>query len=320
MQSLERTQNYRMRISSSPARILAGVIVLAGAATLRADPVAELASFSVFNAVDLAQLKGEAKTQRGERMSNPRFLSVQSVWVSPGSPQELAAALRGFNPARHPEMHVLLHQNGNNFSSLGKLPAGAPVDWLRQATESRSKELQISQEEAAKSGAFADFWSAILSARAATGVFGQPSYSHTGSNLKPSEQINALLAQQPKLRKQFDGLIGDKGETYWELLEVERKGVLTLGASFNRTASGGAALQAADVLYYASGGYDAAITLYQMWPVTVDGKPATLVWRGDLISSSELAGLAGVERLGSESAMMKDVGRSIRFFRGDTGR
>jgi hypothetical protein len=51
--------------------------------------------------------------------------------------------------------------------------------------------------------------------------------------------------------------------------------------------------------------------------VTVDGKPSTLVWRGDLISSASLASLHGVERLGSESAMMKDISRAITSFRHD---
>jgi hypothetical protein len=72
------------------------------------------------------------------------------------------------------------------------------------------------------------------------------------------------------------------------------------------------------VLYYASGGYYVALTLYQMWPVSVDGKASTLVWRGDMISSASLASLHGVERLGSESAMMKDISKAITLFRRDT--
>jgi hypothetical protein len=57
-----------------------------------------------------------------------------------------------------------------------------------------------------------------------------------------------------------------------------------------------------------------------MWPVTVDGKASTLVWRGDMISSASLASLHGVERLGSESAMMKDISKAITLFRHDTAR
>ncbi len=127
-----------------------------------------------------------------------------------------------------------------------------------------------------------------------------------------------MLGEQGKIRKQFSGIFSGKADQYWEMVEVEGKAVLTLGASYSRSGSGGS-YQAADVLYYASGGYYVALTLYQMWPVEVGGKPSTLVWRGDMISSAELAGLAGVERLGSESAMMKDVSRAVRVFRRDTG-
>jgi hypothetical protein len=135
-----------------------------------------------------------------------------------------------------------------------------------------------------------------------------------------------LLKQEDKIRRQFSGFLGETGigrgagpltpELYWELLDVDDEGVLTLGAFYNRGGAGGT-YQAADVLYYASGGYYVALTLYQMWPATVDGKPSTLVWRGDLISSASLASLHGVERLGSESAMMKDISRAITSFRHD---
>jgi len=92
---------------------------------------------------------------------------------------------------------------------------------------------------------------------------------------------------------------------------------VTLGASYSRGAGG--TYQAADVLYYASGGYYVALTLHQLWPVTVDGKPSTLVWRGDMISSASLGSLRGVERLGSESVMMKNITKAVTLFRRDTG-
>lgn len=277
------------------------------------DPVTELASFSVFNSADLAQLQGEAKPVRGPAMSNSRFQSVQTCWVSPGAPAQVAGALRSFNPAQHGELKVLLHANGTNFSPLGRAPENAAVQWLQNATAQKSNELQISKEEAGKSAPFAQFWSGILSARAAAGVFSQPSYENTGKNIRPGDEINSLLSEQGKIKKQFSGVIGGKGEQYWELLDVDSKGVLTLGASFNK------GMQFADVLYYASGGYYAAITLYQLWPVEAGGKAATLVWRGDLISSGEVGDLRGVERLGAESAMLKDVSKSVRGFRRDTG-
>src|SRR5207244_4836360 len=133
---------------------------------------------------------------------------------------------------------------------------------------------------------------------------------------RAGDELNGLLKQQEKIRHQFSSLLGATGigrgggslspELYWELLDVDDQGVVTLGASYNRAGAGGT-YEAADVLYYASGGYYVALTLYHMWPINVDGKPSTLVWRGDMISSASLASLHGVEKLASESAMMKDI-------------
>ena len=139
--------------------------------------------------------------------------------------------------------------------------------------------------------------------------------------------MNGLLKQQEKIRHQFSSLLGATGigrgggslspELYWELLDVDDQGVVTLGASYNRAGAGGT-YQAADVLYYASGGYYVALTLYQIWPVNVEGRASTLVWRGDMISAASLASLHGVERLASESAMMKDILKAVTLFRRDT--
>lgn len=294
-------------------RLLSAAVVLsvafAAAPHASADPVSELASFSVFNTVDLAQLRGDAKTVRGAPMSTSRFQSVQSVWVSPGSPAEVAAAMKAVNPLRHPELKVLMHGSGSNFSQLNNPPGGSSVQWLVSATQSKPAELQLSKAEAAKGGAFGEFWSGVLSARASAGVFGGPAYDHTGKDIRPGGEINAMLNEQPKLKKQFGGIIGGKGEQSWELIDVENKGVLTLGASFTR------GMQSADVIYYASGGLYAGVTLYQLWPV----EAGTLVWRGDMISSEALAGLRGVERLGSESAMIKNISRAVRVIRSDIG-
>ena len=97
------------------------------------------------------------------------------------------------------------------------------------------------------------------------------------------------------------------------MLEVEDEGVLTLGASYHRSTAGGGA-QIADGLYYASGGYNVALTLYQLWPVEIGGRASTLVWRGDFISATSLGDLHGIERLASESAMRKDILKAATIF------
>ena len=335
------------RTRATPFGVAALVaIVMTRSTTALADPASELASFSVFDKIDINELaKGDVKTVHGPPMPD-RFLSVQSCYVAPGSPAQQVEALRKWNPTRHSELKVFLHSdlssspNAANFARLKSAPDNGGVSGLATATQKMDAELQISKEEAKKfsaSGASGGvmppavvaFWSDVLAGRANNfargGTAAQPSYDHTGQAIRPNEELNSLLKQQDKVRKQFSGFLSQTGigrgagslppEMYWELLQVDDAGVLTLGASYSR----GGTNQAADVLYYASGGYYVALALYQMWPVTVDGKASTLVWRGDMISAASLASLHGVERLASESAMIKDISKAVTLFRRDTG-
>ena len=325
------------------------LMLLARPTIARADAVSELAAFSIFDKVDLAQLaNSDVKTAHGPPMGNPRFLSVQSCYVASGSPAQQIEALRRWDPTRHRELKVFLHSDlpGNpsaaNFSKLQNAPDNGPVRSFVSATQKLSPELQISKDEAKKFSpagagggamptAVAKFWSDVLAARthsfSSGGTSAQPPYDHGGQAIRVSEELNGLLRQQEKIRRQFSGFLGNTGigrgagslspELYWELLDVDDQGVVSLGAYYTRGGTGGS-YQAADVLYYASGGYYVALTLYQMWPVNVEGKASTLVWRGDMISAASLGSLHGVERLGSESVMMKDISKAVTLFRRDT--
>jgi hypothetical protein len=95
------------------------------------------------------------------------------------------------------------------------------------------------------------------------------------------------------------------------MFDAEGQAAFNLGASYSRAASDG--YQIADVQYYASSGFYTALTFYQLWPVSVQGQDATLVWRVDLISSSQLD-LRGVERMGAGAATMREVQKGINAF------
>jgi hypothetical protein len=320
--------------------VLVPLLVIGASTIVRGDAASELAGFSIFDSVDINELaKGDAKTMHGPPMSG-RFLSVQSCYVMPGSPAHQIDALRQWNPTRHRELKVFLHGDlspsprpEDFFPKLDKAPDNSSVRAWVEATKKMSSDLQISRDEAKKfsTGAVVAFWSDLLAARAKTfisgGISAQPPYDHGDEAIRAGDEVNSLLKQQDKIRRQFSGFLGQTGigrdagsirpELYWELLDVDDQGVLTLGA-FCSSGGAGGTYQAADVLYYASGGYYVALTLYQMWPVTAEGKASTLVWRGDMISSASLASLHGVERLGSESAMTKDISKAITLFRHDT--
>ena len=325
--------------------------LIPGPRSARADAVSELASFSIFDKVDLAQLaKSDVKTAHGAPMRNPRFLAVQSCYVAPGSPAQQIEALRQWNPTRHRELKVFLHSDlpsnptPANFEKLKNAPDNASVRSFVTATQKLSADLQISKDEAKRFStgtgggggsvippAVAAFWADVLTARTTSFVSGgmaaQPSYDHAGASIRASDEVNGSLREQEKIRRQFSGFLGATGigrgagslrpELYWELLDADDQGVVTLGADYSRASANGS-YQAADVLYYASGGYYVALTLFQMWPVTVDGKASTLVWRGDMVSAPSLGSLHGVERLGSESVMMKNITKAVTLFRRDS--
>ena len=334
---------------------LAGVlslILIAGPRSACADPVSELAAFSIFDKVDLAQLaKSDVKTAHGPAMANRRFLAVQSCYVAPGSPAQQMEALRRWNPSKYRELKVFLHSDlpsnpaPGNFERLKNAPDNASVRSFVTATQKLSPDLQISKDEAKRFSAASAaggggvippavvaFWTDVLTARTKNFVSGgmaaEPPYDHAGASIRSGDEMSGLLREQDKIRRQFSGLLGGTGigrgagslpaELYWELLDADGHGVVTLGASYTRGGAGGT-YQSADVLYYASGGYYVALTLHQLWPVTVDAKPSTLVWRGDMISSTELGSLHGVERLGSESVMMKNITKAVTLFRRETG-
>ena len=342
---METTYQHTARVILS--LFLGGTIFLGNSAA-KADPVSEMASFSVFGNIDLAQLaKTDLKTAHGPPMNNPRFLSVQSCYVVPRSPAQEIETMRKWNPTSHRELKVYLHSDipgsasPENFSRLRNAPDNDAVRSLVNKTKKLSPDLQISKEEAKKftpsndnSGSIppsvVSFWMNVLSGRARAfasgGTAAQPAYDHTGQAIRPNEELNGLLREQGKIRLQFSSFLsgtgigrgaGGKPELYWELLSADDEGVVTLGASYNRAISGGS-YQAADTLYYASGGFYVTLTLYQMWPVAIDGKPSTLVWRGDFVSAAQLATLHGVERLASESAMMKDITKAVTLYRRDT--
>jgi hypothetical protein len=318
-------------------------IVLSATAALNAaaDPLSELAGFSIFDKVDLAQLaRSDGKTAHGAPMSNSRFLSVQSVFVSSGSPTQNLEKLRKWNPVQQGEPKVFLHgdlsgaPSESAFAKIKSAPDNAAVRAFVAATSKMANDLQVSRDEAARwkggnpalSGAGGDFWMSVLAGRARAfssgGTSAQPPYDHSGKAVRAGDELNALLREQSKIRKQFSSFLDGTGigrgaagrpELYWELINTDNVAAATLGAFYS--ANAGDNVQAADTFYYSSGGYYAALTLYQMWPVDVSGQASTLIWRGDMVSSAALGELHGVEKLGSESAMMKDVAKAVGRFR-----
>ncbi|PYK69135.1 MAG: hypothetical protein DME45_03860 [Verrucomicrobia bacterium] len=216
-----------MRKSCLLALVLA---ILAGIRIASADPVSELSGFSIFDKIDLAQLaKSDGKTAHGPPMSNSRFLSVQSIYVLPGAPAPHLEAMRNWNPSEHHEPKVFLHGDISGaitesvFARIKGAPDNGPVRALVNATAKMGNDLQLSREEAARwkggspalSGAGGDFWIGVLAGRGRAFVSGGTSaeapYDHAGPAVRAGEELNGLLREQSKIRKQFAGLLDNSG-------------------------------------------------------------------------------------------------------------
>jgi hypothetical protein len=320
-----------------------GLTILFPVAVLAADPVAELAKFSVFGTVSLPQLaKGEIKTGQGTALSTGRFLSVESCFVVPNPPTKVMAAMRQFDPTAHRDLKVYIHSglaatpSVADFSKLNNPPNNSAVETLTAATRKMSTDLQISRVEAQRYSASQpvfSFWSDLLAKRAqdfvAGGTAREAPYDYSKGSIQPAREFAELIRQQGNVSRQFGGFLGKTGlfggkgslkpDLYWEMLQAEDSGVLTLGATYTQPTSGGG-FQIADGLYYASGGYYVSLTLSQLWPVTIDGRVSTLVWRGNFISARSVGDLHGIGRLGAESAMKREILRAVTIFQRDASR
>jgi hypothetical protein len=314
---------------------------------VRADPLADLAKYSVFSQVDLSALSsGKILTARGPAVDFPRDLSVQAVYLIHAPVARTLQMHQQWDAGKHSELKVYLHHDFSTHPTLAdftqSIPGNSAVRKLTDATEKLPAiaDLQLSKPEAAAfkntggSGAFPPavqaFWSQLLFHRASGflqhGLSGLPSYDSADGSARVSDEVSRLLGEQPKVRAAFGPIIGHSPLSggsgsvlpYWELFDVEGHAAFNLGAA--SSLQSGDTAQMVDLQYYASGGYYAYITLYQMWPVTVSGQPATLVWRVDSMSSLALSDLRPFERMGSGAAMMKDIQRIITFFQKDVGR
>jgi len=324
-------------------RILTALLLVVSAASgLMADPVAEITSFSVFREVDMKKLaKGDVIAASGPTMKFSRGLEVESLFILPMAPAKANDAQQRWNGVQHSELkiyqHVDLprHPSAQDFQRIASAPSNRSVGKLVAATEKLNPdhpELQMSAAEAKGAGGtgsggkgamtpgVAAFWGGLLHSRSTAfssgGLAGQPGYVVLGGSVRPADEVAALLRERPSVRNQFatlaatmTGGAGGSPSLFYELFDVEGRAALSLGATYSRGA--GESIQSGTVQFYSSDGFYVLLSFSQMWPVQVDGKTVTLVWRTDLLSSSQLGELRGIERSGSAVAMRKEIQKNI---------
>ncbi len=323
---------------------------LAPARDAKADGAAEIAKFSDLPEIDVAKLADGKPVSHGAALKDfPRGLAVQTCYVVPLPLQKAVEFHKQWDASRHSELKIYLHGDlsakpaKTDFKNIALAPGNSAVQSLVKATQkldASKPELQMSVGEAklftkgeASSGsitsAVAAFWSDLLLQRAtafaAGGLSKQPPYYASGKAVSDSEEFAHLLASQPKVAAQFKSTLSETALTnpagklpaslYYELFDVEGQAAFMLGASYAKPV--GESAQLIDCEYYSSGGCYILVTFYQLWPVKIGFKDATLVWRDDLLSSASLSELNGAERLGSAAALKKEIEKGIGCFQKD---
>jgi hypothetical protein len=176
------------------------------------------------------------------------------------------------------------------------------------------------------------FWSKVLAGRAQSfasgGLGAEAPYETTGSPVRVDQEVSQLIRESGSVRNFFgpvissSGIGGGRGSNptaqTWQMFDGNGVAAVSLTASYGKPAGDG--WQSADLQYYASGAVYAVVTFYQLWPVKVENQEATLVWRVDMTSASELGELRGVERLGAGAAMMREIQKGIKAFLHDSSR
>jgi hypothetical protein len=289
-------------------------------------------SWSAFKDAEVSSLApGAIETKSNAAMTFPRGLSVQAIYVVDGNVEAAAQALRDLDPTRYPVLEVYqqreFHSEGDaHFSELKFDLKLAPFQRLRDEAVA-PKHLQLSPEERAhlpqaKDAAAAQtFWSAALLERWTR--FVRDGSTPAANGFDARGDLRALLQDDPKIAAHFSTLlqpwIGASGSPgaaaatfYWDVSNTDGLANLELGAISARGES--ERRQVADVTYYSSSGYIAAVSLFEFIPIA--GRATqTLVWQSTLVSSAEVAGAFGLKRKIGVRTVETEMKQWIAIFR-----
>jgi hypothetical protein len=353
MKSLKSFDTTLLKFPRACALLILGLGIFV-AAPLRADLNSDLA-FSAFSNVDVNAMAGGAVLQaRGGLLSFPRGITTQSLYIIDAAPADVASKLVHWDPASHPEMKVWLHKQAlpvpptaADFSELGSLPDNSSVQYQIDATaklDPNDPSLQVSKEEAqliATTAAqekdpkalFVKAWSQILAGRINDFLSGHGSADvdvASDGDIRPLSDVKSLLHSDIKVYGQYQRLLNQTPakalagtpavkiaptDLYYELFDVQGYAAMGTGALYQ--AASGNSIQSADIEFYTNYGVYCTVELEQLWPITVNGKTETLVWRDDLVSAPNIAYLHGTERLASGMIMLQETKGAIEAFRSE---
>ena len=304
--------------------------------------------FTAFPNADLNALAGGQVLQaRGGLIDFQRGVTAQSLYFVAAPPAVVSDKLMTWNPARHHELDVWVHQSlpphstVNDFAALADLPDNKSVSNMVSATYGYTPDsgtLQLNQGESQlvatlrgqpqSKAQIVSLWSQILNGRVSdylNGTLANAEYISNLGRILPLAEARSLLRSDPKIYREFQPLLAGTpmfnqhrtvpSQLYFECFDIENTACFGTGADYR--AASPATIEHADVEYFVSSGIYASVELEQLWPATVGGQAGTLVWRADMVSTANVAYLHGTERLASGMLMLQDVKQAVDAFRSE---
>ena len=307
-----------------------------GALGQPSDSATELAPWSDLPRPDLGKLaSGKPVVQCNASMSFARGLSGQTMAVVRVPVDTALRAMLECDPATHPELetyqyHMFRTESEASFerlsftgknSAMRHLLAGmSKGDDLQLTAAERSQLPRSNSPEEAQ-----QFFAAVLRSRWSAAATEGDLGNVNGQSIR--SEIASLLKEEPKIAQHFAELLKPLLSTEaaawpatfrWGVSKVNGTATVELGANSSRAVGG--RRQALEVTFYASSGYFTSLTLSELVPITLEGRPCTFASQVCFVSSPQLAGGFGIKRQVASMMMKSDLERSVRLFQQDAAK
>jgi hypothetical protein len=317
--------------------LLASALVLCAACSAGGESHTEFADVSAFGALDQKKLDrltsgGDILIEVNSSMKFERGISMQACYALPQSPEAIAQLLQKWDASSDPTLEVYQHHTFHNaadahFDTLKFNTKIAPFQRLLRAMQ-KPDELQLSEYERLKIGVGSHdaesarrFWAKALEDRWSAVEFGGvpqlPDYVQGNKKYSVMEEFRILKSEEPLIRKRFSEDSRAQPPTsplfYWSVSKVDTLAAVNMGSI--KAQDCGDHWQVIDTNFYVSSGYLGSITFYELWPLTIAGKPQALVWQTDLVSAPGLAGALGLKRKIASLLIQSDVKETVEALR-----
>lgn len=329
-------------------RLRLSVLLLAGAllsSPLAASPWDTIQTYSGMRNVNLAKIaSGQIEGARIPASGGELSISTESLFAVPLPPAQVVKLMKDTTSATNVQasdtLDVELHLPISNpakesdFSRLKLIDDPSARSLLAASTRGIGSGLNLSAVEAdtltkANSPEAIELaWHKLLTARARAfqerGWVGSPAYDLGNKAFNQHQEMVRLLRTMPAILDHFKDSIGcamtarlapgtEPPVYYFETSRIQGARTITLAAVFARKLAD-THWQVVEPTFYVSSKYFTSLILYDLHAFEVDGKPGTLIWRGDFIITPTIGVAKGIERMAAENITLLEVRKSVRSF------